>query len=188
VQREEPKAPEPVKPAPKPEPKPAETAWKPNKPKISLDQITRKDTSTTRDTTAEKRVNERLKTIESAMSTIRSSASAPITMQELRGPGGGGVPYAGFRDALISAYMRAWLVPGEAANENAKVVVTITLRRNGDVISSRIQTRSGISALDASVQRALDKVTFVAPFPDTMKETQKTFWLEFDPKAKRMMG
>ena len=107
---------------------------------------------------------------------------------ELRGPGGGGIPYAGFNDALISAYMRAWLIPGEAADETAKVVVTITLRRDRTVLSSRIQTRSGNPDLDASVQRALDKVNFVAPFPDSVKDAQKTFWLQFDPKARRMMG
>ena len=84
--------------------------------------------------------------------------------------------------------MRAWLIPSDAADETSKVVVTITLRRDGTVLSSRIQTRSGNSSLDASVQRALDKVTFVAPFPDTVKDAQKTFWLQFDPRARRMMG
>jgi hypothetical protein len=38
------------------------------------------------------------------------------------------------------------------------------------------------------VQRALDKVPYVAPLPDSVKESQKTFWLEFDPKARRLMG
>jgi TonB family protein len=191
---EPPKREEPAKPEPKSEPKAEvkddDTGWKPStKIKVSLKQTVRTSGSTTsRPTTSTRPNNARSTALASAANNISKGASSPVQISEMRGPGGGGIPYAGFNDALVSAYMRAWLIPGDAANETSKVVVAITLRRDGTVASSSIKTRSGNSALDSSVQRALDKVNFVAPFPDSVKDAQKTFWLEFDPRAKRMLG
>jgi TonB family protein len=168
------------------------------KPKIDLTLKTRTSTKVpTTDTAAEKRARDARekadreraeKILNSTLANIREGASDSVKIQDLRGPGGGGLPYAGFNQALISAYMRAWLIPSEAADENGKVVATITLSRDGTVISARISKSSGNKDLDSSVQRALDKVSFVAPFPESTKDAQKTFGLEFDPKAKRMAG
>jgi TonB family protein len=198
--------PEPVKPklpanAPKPverdtpknDPDSLEVSNKRKAPQISLKPVTRK-TSGSNSSAAEERARERAaaerraRTYESALNNIRSGASSGGINIPLRGPGGGGLPYAGFNQALVSTYMRAWLVPADAADSSGKVVAVITLRRDGSVISARVERRSGNSELDQSVQRALDKVSYVAPFPDSVKDSQKTFWLEFDPKAKRMMG
>jgi len=187
--REEPKRQEPPKSDPKPAPKEEDAGWKArdaSKIKVNLNQSIRAE-STKKPTPPPSRSDDAAKAFDSAATTIGSKASAPVQI-ELRGPGGGGIPYAGFNDALVSAYMRAWLIPDDLASSSAKVKVKVTLRRDGTVISSSIQTRSGNSALDSSVQRALDKVTFVAPFPDSVKDAQKTFWLEFDPRAKRMVG
>jgi hypothetical protein len=38
------------------------------------------------------------------------------------------------------------------------------------------------------VQRTLDRETFVAPFPDDWKENERTFIINFNLKAKRMLG
>jgi len=189
--REETKRPESPKNDPKPAPKEEDTGWKPrdaSKIKVNLNNKVRTDNSSTKPTSSTSRNNDAAKALASAANAIGSKASAPVQIQEFRGPGGGGIPYAGFNDALVSAYMRAWLIPDDLASSSAKVKVTVTLRRDGTVISTRIQSRSGNAELDASVQRALDKVTYVAPFPDSVKDAQKTFWLEFDPRAKRMVG
>ena len=124
---------------------------------------------------------------DNATGAIRSSASGGVQI-DLRGPGGGGIPYAGFNQALASTYMRNWIAPSDSADSGAKVIAAITLSRNGRVISSRITKPSGNADLDKSVQDALDKVDFVAPFPESVKDAQKTFHLEFDPKTKRMIG
>jgi TonB family protein len=180
---------EPTKPAPDPESLETHT-----KPKIDLTPKTRNSTrpqvtDTAAETRArEKAAREKAAKLESALNNIREGASGAVPIDELRGPGGGGLPYAGFKQALASTYMRAWLIPSEAADENGKAVATITLGRDGTVISARISKSSGNADLDKSVQRALDKVSFVAPFPESMKEAQKTFSLEFDPRAKRLMG
>lgn len=196
--REEPKREELAKPETKSEPKPEskteektdDTDWKPSaKIKVNLKQTVRNTgSSTSRPTTSTRQNNERSSAVAAAANNISKGASSPVQISEMRGPGGGGIPYAGFNDALVSAYMRAWLIPDDLASSSAKVKVSVTLSRDGSVISSRIQSRSGNSELDASVQRALDKVNFVAPFPDSEKSAQKTFWLEFDPRAKRMLG
>lgn len=136
----------------------------------------------------DKRRQEIARNIDSATSTIRTSASGSVKIDEPRGPGGGGIPYAGFNQALASIYMRNWIAPSDAADSDAKVIVAVTLNRNGSVVSSRITKSSGNADLDRSVQQALDKVSFVAPFPEAVKDLQKTFHLEFDPKTKRMMG
>ena len=78
--------------------------------------------------------------------------------------------------------------PSDSADSSEKVIAAITLSKDGKVISSRITKPSGNADLNKSVQDALNKVTYVAPFPDSEKDAEKTFHLEFDPKAKRMMG
>lgn len=123
-----------------------------------------------------------------ALVTIRAGTSSGGVQIELRGPGGGGIPYAGFNQSLASTYMRNWIAPSDSADSGVKVIAAITLSRDGKVMTSRITKGSGNGDLDKSVQNALDKVSFVAPFPDSVKEAQKTFYLEFDPKTKRMIG
>ena len=64
----------------------------------------------------------------------------------------------------------------------------MTIGRDGSVISSRILNPSGDSRVDNSVRRTLDRVTFVAPFPDGAKEKDRTFIINFNLKAKRLLG
>ena len=182
------------------DPKPDKDSLEVNKPKankIVLVRVNDKtsakskeaakaDAKTAREADDKKR-QEIARNIDNATSTIRSSASGGVQI-ELRGPGGGGIPYAGFNQTLASTYMRQWIAPSDAADSDAKVIVSVTLNRNGSVVSSRITKSSGNADLDRSVQQALDKVSFVAPFPEAVKDLQKTFHLEFDPKTKRMMG
>jgi TonB family protein len=123
---------------------------------------------------------------ERVISRINGQLSSPLQIKTSDRLHHDGVSDFGFQEALINAYWRAWLIPSEAADETYKVVVTITVRRDGTVISSSVQARSGNPALDASVQRALNAVTFITPLPESVKGAQKTFQLEFDPRAKRI--
>jgi TonB family protein len=67
--------------------------------------------------------------------------------------------------------------------------VTVTISRDGTVISSRIMNRSGDSQMDASVQRVLDRVTTVGrPFPEGVKDSELTYIIPFNLKAKRGMA
>lgn len=104
------------------------------------------------------------------------------TSIELKGPGGGGLPYAGFDQAVLAAYDRAWISPEGMDSSEAVVSVRVTIESDGRVSSARIIQPSGDSRVDASVQHALDRVTFI-PTPDTMKES-RTFEFNFRSRNK----
>ena len=112
------------------------------------------------------------------------------TKVELLGPGGGGVPYANFLQAVKSAYARAWILPDGVTDDNATVDVSVTIARDGTVVpgSSRITRASGVVAVDRSVQVTLDRVKWAAPLPDDAKENQRTVTITFSVKAKRLLG
>ncbi|HZO85754.1 MAG TPA: TonB family protein [Verrucomicrobiae bacterium] len=108
------------------------------------------------------------------------------TKVEVGGPGG--QAYAGY-DALVKAiYDDAWDVSDSLTDDDSTARVEIVIARAGHVISAKIIRRSGNSLLDKSVQRALDKVKFVAPFPEGSRDEQRTFTINFNLKAKRLLG
>ena len=103
-------------------------------------------------------------------------------------PGTSTESYANYAAAVKSKYESAWIPPEDTANDDANVKVSVTIARDGSVITARILDRSGDGKVDASVQRTLDRVTFVAPFPDGAKEKERTFIINFNLKSKRMLG
>jgi TonB family protein len=68
--------------------------------------------------------------------------------------------------------------------------VEIVVARNGDIVSSKIVSRSGDSSVDQSVQRALDTVERqkLPPFPTGAADTQRTFLIRFNLEAKQSNG
>jgi TonB family protein len=102
--------------------------------------------------------------------------------------GPGGEAYAGY-DALVKAiYDDAWDVTDSMTDDDSTAKVKIIIARSGKVVSAYIERRSGNSLLDKTVQRALDKVKFVAPFPEGSRDEQRTFTINFNLKAKRLLG
>ena len=87
-----------------------------------------------------------------------------------------------------SIYERAWVPPDDSASDDAITKVTVTIGHDGTVISARVLQGSGDSKVDKSVQRTLDEVTFIAPFPEGAKEKQRTYTINFNLKAKRLLG
>jgi TonB family protein len=65
------------------------------------------------------------------------------------------------------------------------VTVSVTIARDGKVILARITNASGNSAVDRSVQTALDRVPYAVPLPEDSKENQRTVDIRFNAKAKR---
>jgi TonB family protein len=107
---------------------------------------------------------------------------------ELAGPGGGGVPYANWKQAVKSDYANAWLLPDGVVDEEATTVASVTIARDGQVISSSITQLSGDNVVDRSVQATLDRVRRTAPLPDTAKENERTIKINFNVRAKRALG
>jgi colicin import membrane protein len=104
---------------------------------------------------------------------------------ELKGPGGGGIPYANFLQAVKSVYARAWVVPDGVTDEEATATVSVTIVKDGTVLTSRITRTSGNDLVDRSVQATLDRVKYAAPLPEDSSDTQRTVTIHFNVKAKR---
>jgi TonB family protein len=123
----------------------------------------------------------------SAAQRIRQGASSS-TKIEMSGPGGGGPAYANYAQYVKSKYTLAWNDPEEVSDEEATAKVRVTIASDGTVVSARIIQYSGNGAIDRSVQDALDRVPFIAPFPEGAKERERTYTLSFNLKAKRLLG
>ena len=201
--------PEPPKAAPKDVVKPTkakvtETAKKPeiepkksesSTPALSLKPTTRsqmakataKSSTSTADADAKRRAElaqKITKTLGGAQESLRAGFKSGTKM-EVWGPGG--EAYAGYEAFVQAVYDDAWET-AHLMDYDGAVRVSVTIRRTGDVISAHIVRGSGTSLVDKSVQRALDRVKFVAPFPKDTKDEQRTFNITFDLKAKRILG
>jgi len=172
---------------------PKETVSKPKEHpiKVDLKQVTRIAPKTTLDTSdadaraAAKEAKRRRDLISKAAQAIKVGASSATTVEM---PGTGSVSYANYASVVKSVYDRAWTPPDDMSGDDANTKVSVTIGSDGTVISSHIIEKSGDERVDASVQRALDRVNFVAPFPDGAKEKERTFIINFNPQAKRMLG
>jgi outer membrane biosynthesis protein TonB len=117
---------------------------------------------------------------------IREGTASATSIVEDFGPGGGGPAYAGYASWVQSVYLNAWVAPDDTATDAPITKARIIISSDGTVISSEIISRSGDSQMDASVQRTLDRVTTVGrPFPEGVKDKQRTYILKFDLKVKR---
>ena len=101
---------------------------------------------------------------------------------------GGGAAYANYAQIVKSIYEQAWIPPDDAANDEAITKVTVAIANDGQVLSANIVRQSGDSKVDSSVRRTLDRVTFIAPFPEGAKEKERTYTINFNLKAKRALG
>ncbi|HXS68323.1 MAG TPA: TonB family protein [Candidatus Polarisedimenticolia bacterium] len=102
---------------------------------------------------------------------------AGSTEVKLKGPGGGGIPYANFASAVRTVYYNAWRQPDGVPEVSAEVSVTIA--RDGTVVSAHIVTPSGNSTVDNSVQETIDRVKFAAPLPESATEDQREVLIKF---------
>jgi TonB family protein len=110
---------------------------------------------------------------------------SPSTKVDIGGPGGE-LFATNYRDAVRSIYTAAWSPPDGFTDDTATVTATVTIARDGKVINAHIIDRSGNSIMDRSIERTLENVTFIAPFPEGAKDQERTFTIEFNLKAKRL--
>jgi len=115
-------------------------------------------------------------------SAIGNSRSGPISIK-LKGPGGGGLPYANFLQGVWSVYDREWIIPDGATDSDAKTVAEITVARDGAVVSAIISRSSGNAAVDQSVQLTLDRVRRVPPLPPDSEQDKVTVTIYFDARS-----
>jgi TonB family protein len=105
------------------------------------------------------------------------------------GPGGGGVSYANYGQIVRKIYTDGWIVPDDMTDDEATVKVSVTIARDGKVLSGHIVSPSGSTAANRSIQNTLDRIrTIGLPFPEGAKESQRTFIMTFNLKAKKAFG
>jgi protein TonB len=85
---------------------------------------------------------------------------------------------------VVQTYDREWREPVQMAGSRYTAEVTVTIRSNGSVASVRISRRSGVGALDNSIQEVIDRVRRFRPFPAGMDDSQQTFTIDFSVRAK----
>jgi len=105
------------------------------------------------------------------------------------GGGGGGSGAVGGASAYAwhvrNAFNNAWIPPQNLKDEFATVDVEVVIRKDGRVSQARILKRSGIAALDRSVQDALDRVREVVPFEAGATDDTRTYIIGFNLRSKR---
>ena len=121
-----------------------------------------------------------------AVGTMQSGFKSG-TEVDVGGPGG--AAYADYGAFVKAMYEDAWKIVQDLDDEEAIAAVRVTIARDGRVLSASIIQRSKNASLNRSVQRALDSVKHIGrPFPDSSKDSERTFDIKFNLKAKRLLG
>ena len=110
------------------------------------------------------------------------------TGTEVSIPGPGAGTFVNYAEAVRIAYTQAWIPPADVTDDNASAKVSVTIARDGTVVSARLQQPSGSAAVDRTVEQTLRRVKFIAPFPAGATDDQRTFIINFNLKAKRLIG
>jgi TonB family protein len=130
-----------------------------------------------RKTTVRNDTSQQSKALRSAIRSLKNNFSSSTTVDM---PGDSNASYANYASVVVSVYKHAWVPPDGMDNDNAIVKFTVTIASDGTVISARIIEPSGDAKIDAAVQRELERVTFIAPFPEGAPEKQRDYTLNFN--------
>ena len=158
-------------------PTPAPTENQPHTPKVDLHLVTHNVPKNS--ATAKPKDNSRA--LKNLAEQLKHNLSSPT---EVNLPGTSSAAYASYASAVKSIYDAAWALPDSIANADENIKVSVTIARDGTVISSHIVAPSGDATADGSVQKTLDRVQFVAPFPEGSADKERTFTIIFNPQVK----
>ncbi|MEI9959769.1 MAG: TonB family protein [Limisphaerales bacterium] len=177
---------EPVKET-KPDPTPVTKPTANQKPKIQINTTltTRTVPKNSSKTTKPDNSQKQAKVVDQSLQSLRNNLSSGTTIDM---PGDSSAAYASYASVVKSVYTQAWTPPTDAENDDANAKVSVTIASDGTVISARLITPSGDSGVDATVQRTLNRVTFIRPFPEGTADKERTYIINFNLKAKRMLG
>lgn len=135
---------------------------------------------------AHKKLLGRFGQIESELRENHAGSGIAIKMF---GPGGGGVPYANFLQAVQHAYEQDWRprIP-KGVSDEVTATASVTIARDGTVTATSLIRSSGNRQVDDSVRASLDNVRYAAPLPPNAEENERTISIEFDVKIKPGTG
>ena len=123
---------------------------------------------------------------QNAARSIRENTSTRTTVE--MPAGNGGPAYANYKQVLASIYYQNWSEPDDANADDGTVVASVTVSREGKVLSTSITKSSGNRAVDRSVEAVLNRVKTIAPFPEGTSDEKRTFTVNFNAKAKQKLG
>jgi len=160
-----------ITPKPKPKPKPKLAPPKP-KIKVNLNSNVRKPDAQKKE--SQKEAAKRQAALNKLQTKLsgRTSVNVPL----------GRYASANYESLIRRKYMDATIHPG-AISGDPIVKVRLVIARNGRILSARVTGKSGVASWDRSVQKALDRVKFIKPFPESMKGSQQTFNLNFNSRS-----
>ena len=172
-----PPKPKPVKPNPKP---------KPVKPKIKVNMNSTMRQPDTQKVKAQQAAAERARQAEAKRQAALKQSLNNLD-SKLSGRTSVNVPQgryaaANYESLIRRKYVDATIHPGTISGDPV-VKVQLVISRNGSVISARIMGVSGLASWDRAVQKALDRVKRIAPFPAGMSGAKKTFNLNFNSRS-----
>jgi TonB family protein len=169
----------------KPEPaRPAPTPVENQPPKLDLQPVTR---NVPKNLAAQTQPDDSQQKLRAAARNAARSLQKNFTPgTTIDMPGNSSVAQANYASIVRSVYDQAWMLPDNVASENENVKVSVTIASDGTVINARILSPSDDASLNASVQRTLERVTFVAPFLTGMTEQEWTRTISFNPETKKM--
>ena len=176
-----------TKPKPKPtppKPKPVKTT-KP-KPQIKVNlkpTIRRPDSSKVKAQQeaaerARKAYAKRQETLNNSINRLSSNLSGSTAVNAPLGR----LAAANYESLIRKKYMDATFHPG-AINRDPVVKVRLVIARSGNVLSAQIINNSGVTSWDRAVQKSLDRVKHIAPFPKSISGSKKTFTLNFNSRS-----
>lgn len=164
--------------------KPVKIKSKPPKPTTHTDS----DSDSAAETQAQQLADARAARSAAIGRSLRTLQNNLSTGTDVAVPGPGGAAYANYAQVVKSVYTQAWIAPDDVSDDNVTTKVKVTIARDGTVVSARIVTKSGSAEVDRSVQQTLNRVQFVAPFPEGATDAERTFTINFNLKAKRLLG
>lgn len=127
----------------------------------------------------------RLAAINGAVNSLRQGLSSST---EVETPGPGGAAFANYAQIVKSIYERSWIAPTDVSDDEATAQAVVIITRDGTVKNARLVGKSGSAALDRSVEQVLRRVKFVHEFPEGTTDTERSFTINFNLKAKRLLG
>ena len=124
-----------------------------------------------------------------AVRSLNDNLSSSTTI-EMPGPGTGGLPYANFLQSVQSVYSRAWQgrVPDGATDRDTDAVASVTIARDGTVISAVVTRSSGNAVVDRAVREVLERVKYTAPLPESAAERERTVSIKFKVNTGPLAG
>lgn len=89
-----------------------------------------------------------------------------------------------YYNAIWQRIKEEWILPGSLLEENEEweTVIVIKVQRNGDIVESWFEKKSGSTPYDESAMRAIKKATPLPPFPQELEDSVLEIGIRFHPE------